>query len=187
MARHAIPLVFGLALLLGVAACGDYWVVGYGSSGSCWYDSFGNLYCGDGFYYGGVYTSAAGRPLASHEILRFVNDERSAAGLDPLALAEDLARVACERVNAWAGLAGTGSTASADRGIAEGLAEVGRDPPRSREAVGWGDLPPEQIVAGWMADPATRADLLDPGMREAGVGVAAREVGACCVIVFVGA
>jgi uncharacterized protein YkwD len=187
MSHRAVVVVAALALLAIAGGCADWWVVAYGT-GDCWYDAQGNLYCGDGFYAGGVYsTTASGRVLASHEVLRLVNDERTAAGLEPLSLDEAVARVAYEHAVDLDVGEGEPLGAPPTATISDRLRERGLESPRMEGATFVGDVPPEAVVEQWMADPALRAVLLDPRMEAAGIGVHSVEGMCWWAGVFVGA
>jgi uncharacterized protein YkwD len=112
---------------------------------------------------------------------RAVNEVRTARGLKPLAASGPLREVARAHSQdmarrgyfAHASPEGRGPV---DRVLARGLAyrKVSENIAMSRGE----DDPVRSAVDGWVASPGHRENLLDPGVRETGVGIAVDEDGA---------
>lgn len=103
-------------------------------------------------------------------VMELVNAERAAAGLAPLELSEELTAAAQAHSE---GMAYTGviSHIGADgRGPAERISEAGYPWLRCGENIAVGQPTPEEAISFWMGSPPHRANILDPGMREIGVG-----------------
>jgi hypothetical protein len=111
-------------------------------------------------------------PLAP-EILRIVelvNGERAAVGLAPLELSQELTAAAQVQSEDMA-YTGVISHVGADgRGPAERISAAGYHWLRCGENIAVGQPTPEEAMAFWMGSPPHRANILDPGMRELGVG-----------------
>lgn len=185
MARTAFVLLASI-LLLATSGCDCWWYCEDDYYEDCWYDSYGNLWCDDGYYAYGAKVPGDGHPVAAHEVLARVNDERTAVGLEPLALSETVARVACEQAVDMDVEGVLEATAPIAVSVPERLAELGVVAPRWNHAYYAGDVEPSDVVAAWMADEAARAAILDPGLDLAGVGVQAIEGMTWWSIVFVG-
>jgi uncharacterized protein YkwD len=103
-------------------------------------------------------------------IMELVNGERALVGLAPLELSEELTAAAQVQSE---GMAYTGviSHIGADgRGPAERISEAGYLWLRCGENIAVGQPTPEEAMAFWMGSPPHRANILDPGLREIGVG-----------------
>ena len=185
MARRAIVLLASL-LLLGTSGCYVYFGYGYGYGDDCWYDDDGNLWCADAFHAAATRTQGGGHPVASHEVLSLVNDERTAVGLEPLALSETVARVATEQAQDMDVEDVLEAKAPIAVSVPERLAELGVEAPRWNHAYYTGEVDPEDVVEAWMADASSRLAILDPALDAAGVGVHAINGMRWWSIVFVG-
>lgn len=103
------------------------------------------------------------------EVLRLVNNIRSANGLGPLTADSALANAAQDQADYMGanqvGHDGPGGNKPADRINAAGFAgsPVG-------ENVAAGQSTPEQVVASWMNSPGHRANILNPDYTRLGVG-----------------
>ncbi len=103
-------------------------------------------------------------------MVALVNNERRAAGLVPLSIAPELMAAAQE--HSWdMALSGLIShTGSDGRGAAQRMRDSGYPWRRCGENIAVGQTTPEEALAFWMNSPPHRANMLDPGMRELGVG-----------------
>jgi uncharacterized protein YkwD len=111
-------------------------------------------------------------PLAPEalRIAELVNAERAAAGLAPLALSAELSAAAQAQSDAMA-FTGVISHVGADgRGPAQRISDAGYGWLRCGENIAVGQTTPEEAMAFWMGSTPHRANILDPGMRELGVG-----------------
>lgn len=115
----------------------------------------------------------AGEAAFGARVLTLTNAERERAGLEPLSLSPELedAAQSYSEVLASSGCFehACGPTPDfADRAAAAGYTDwtaLGEN-----LAAGYGS--PEAVVAGWMASPGHRANILSPRFTETGIGVA---------------
>ncbi|MEU3413652.1 CAP domain-containing protein [Streptomyces sp. NPDC006658] len=108
----------------------------------------------------------------SAEILRLVNTERGKVGCPALTLNPALTKAAqahSEDMAAHRNMSHTGSDGS-DPGLR--ITAAGYTWSSYGENVAYGYATAEQVMAGWMASPGHRANILDCGFREIGVGLA---------------
>ncbi|MBK3526402.1 MULTISPECIES: CAP domain-containing protein [Streptomyces] len=106
------------------------------------------------------------------EILRLVNAERNKVGCQPLTLDPALTKAAQEHsadMAAHQNMSHTGSDGS-DPGLR--ITQAGYTWSSYGENVAYGYTTAEQVMAGWMASPGHRANILDCGFQEIGVGLA---------------
>jgi uncharacterized protein YkwD len=112
-------------------------------------------------------------PLVAPEIQRIVdlvNAERAAASLGPLQLAQELSVAAQAQSEGMAYTGFISHTGADGRGPAERIADAGYRWLRCGENIAVGQPTPEEAMAFWMGSPPHRANILDSGMREIGVG-----------------
>ncbi|MEU3527668.1 CAP domain-containing protein [Streptomyces sp. NPDC038707] len=106
------------------------------------------------------------------EVLRLVNAERDKAGCRPLTLNPALTKAAqahSEDMAAHRNMSHTGSDGS-DPGLR--ITGAGYTWSSYGENVAYGYTTAEQVMAGWMASPGHRANILNCGFQEIGVGLA---------------
>jgi uncharacterized protein YkwD len=114
---------------------------------------------------------------AIERMVELVNNERRAAGLAPLSIAPEL--MASAQEHSW-GMALSGlisHTGSDGRGAAQRMRDAGYNWQRCGENIAVGQTTPEEAMAFWMNSPPHRANILDPGMREIGVGYVQQPTG----------
>ncbi|MFI0167612.1 CAP domain-containing protein [Streptomyces sp. NPDC017095] len=115
---------------------------------------------------------AATASAAAADILRLVNAERSGAGCRPLTLNSTLSKAAqahSEDMAAHRNMSHTGSDGSSP---GDRITRAGYTWSSYGENVAYGYTTAEQVMAGWMASPGHRANILDCGFTELGVGLA---------------
>ncbi|MCZ0204655.1 CAP domain-containing protein [Streptomyces sp. UMAF16] len=116
--------------------------------------------------------SAAPASGVGAEILRLVNAERNKAGCRPLTLDPALTKAAQDHsadMAAHQNMSHTGSDGS-DPGLR--ITRAGYTWSSYGENVAYGYTTAEQVMAGWMASPGHRANILNCGFQEIGVGLA---------------
>ena len=114
--------------------------------------------------------------------LCLINRERAAQGELPLALEEDLQQTAQGHSEGMASAGYFEHTAPGGNTVLERLKAAGYINGATTayeigENIAWGsgrDATPASIVAAWMASPGHRANILNPGVRDTGIGIAAR-------------
>ncbi|MFF9020350.1 CAP domain-containing protein [Streptomyces eurythermus] len=106
------------------------------------------------------------------EILRLVNAERNKVGCQPLILNPALTKAAQDHsadMAAHQNMSHTGSDGS-DPGLR--ITRAGYAWSSYGENVAYGYTTAEQVMTGWMASPGHRANILNCGFQEIGVGLA---------------
>jgi uncharacterized protein YkwD len=127
----------------------------------------------------GRHPTAASRGRAAAAAACLIDGQRAAHGLAPLHPDRALARAArrhSRRMVAQRSFAHVepGGAGPAERIAAAGYLRGARSW-RIGETIAWGSGPyatPRAIVQGWMTSPPHRATLLDPELRQVGLGVA---------------
>lgn len=112
-------------------------------------------------------------PTIAPEALRIaelVNAERATAGLPPLAISYELSAAAQVQSDGMAYTGVISHTGADGRGPADRITAAGYRWLRCGENIAVGQATPEEAMAFWMGSPPHRANILDPGMREIGVG-----------------
>ena len=130
-------------------------------------------------------TAQASAAALAGSTLCLVNQERTSRGLKPLKSNRRLANAARNHsedmvARGYFAHDTQGGGTFADR-IRESGYVAARACPSLGEDLAWGSgtlATPRAIVAGWMASPGHRANILKRGFREAGMGVALGEPGA---------
>ncbi|MEU6478189.1 CAP domain-containing protein [Streptomyces sp. NPDC047017] len=105
-------------------------------------------------------------------IVALVNAERAKAGCSALTLDPALTKAAQEHsadMAAHQNMSHTGSDGSAP---SDRISAAGYDWSAYGENVAYGYATPEEVMAGWMASPGHRANILDCSFKEIGVGLA---------------
>lgn len=108
-------------------------------------------------------------PTRAH-LISLINQARAAAGLEPVAPAPELMSAAQNHSQDMA-LSGLVSHVGSDgRAPQQRMHDVGYMWQRCGENIAVGQTTPEEAMQFWMNSPPHRANILDPGMREVGVG-----------------
>jgi uncharacterized protein YkwD len=108
-------------------------------------------------------------------MLRLVNQHRSAANLPPLRWCQNLARAAqsySEVLEGWGAISHQGPDGSTPRSRAREAGYTAWRQVGENLAFGYPDA--ASVVEGWMDSPSHRANLMDPGYRDAGFGLTER-------------
>ncbi|MFI9344041.1 CAP domain-containing protein [Streptomyces sp. NPDC052773] len=123
--------------------------------------------------------SAAGTPQATPtasgavaRIVELVNAERGKAGCSPVKPNATLTKAAqahSEDMAAHRNMSHTGSDGSSP---GERITRAGYNWSTYGENVAYGYSTPEQVMAGWMSSPGHKANILNCGFKEIGVGLA---------------
>ena len=107
-------------------------------------------------------------------VLDLTNAERSRAGVPPLTLSPQLNHVAQSYSEVLAADGCFAHTCGPVPDMAQRDAQAGYDGWTAiGENIAAGYSSPEAVVAGWMASPGHRANILNPDYREIGIGLAA--------------
>ncbi|WP_345548273.1 CAP domain-containing protein [Streptomyces lannensis] len=117
---------------------------------------------------------AAGAPASGDvaRVVELVNAERAKVGCSPLTVNAKLTKAAqahSEDMAAHANMSHTGSDGSAP---GDRITRAGYDWSSYGENVAYGYATPEAVMAGWMSSPGHKANILDCGFKEIGVGLA---------------
>ena len=105
-------------------------------------------------------------------MVELVNAERAKVGCSPLTVNAKLTKAAqahSEDMAAHANMSHTGSDGSAP---GDRITRAGYDWSAYGENVAYGYATPEAVMAGWMSSPGHKANILDCGFKEIGVGLA---------------
>ena len=109
-------------------------------------------------------------PEFNNRVIELINQERIASGIDPLAMDDQLSKVATEHSASMAS-EDFFSTVSADGSpFNERILDAGYSYTSIAEAVGAGYSTPEAVVDGWLGSSANRNNFLNPELTEIGVG-----------------
>lgn len=114
-------------------------------------------------------TTASG---VTAEILRLVNAERDKAGCRPLTLNSTLTKAAQAHSADMAAHQNMSHTGSDGSNPGDRITRAGYTWSSYGENVAYGYGTAEQVMAGWMASPGHRANILNCGFKEIGVGLA---------------
>ena len=110
----------------------------------------------------------------TERVLELTNAERARAGLPPLAISTQLTEAAQQYSDVLATDACFAHTCGPVPEMAQRDAQAGYTGWTAiGENIAAGYPSPEEVVAGWMASPGHRANILNPDYRELGVGLAA--------------
>ncbi|MEY9998101.1 uncharacterized protein YkwD [Streptomyces sp. V4I8] len=104
-------------------------------------------------------------------ILQLVNQERAKSGLQPLALNAKLNGAAQGYANQMARTGVYAHTGSDGSSPGDRIKRAGYDWSRWAENIHHRKGSPEVIMADWMKSPLHRANILDPRLKEIGIGV----------------
>jgi uncharacterized protein YkwD len=123
--------------------------------------------------------SAASAPTAAAALLCDINAFRARAGLPALRRNNRLQSAAQDMASQMAANHRFAHTTRDGRTLTDRVSATGYTARRKRwrlaENIGWGSLtlaPPVSIVTGWMGSPEHRSNMLDPGLRDVGIGIA---------------
>ncbi|MYV48115.1 CAP domain-containing protein [Streptomyces sp. SID2888] len=109
---------------------------------------------------------------AVKRVVELVNAERGKAGCSPLKLNATLSKAAqahSEDMAAHRNMSHTGSDGSSP---GDRITRAGYTWSSYGENVAYGYATPEQVMAGWMSSPGHKANILNCGFKEIGVGLA---------------
>ncbi|UFR06313.1 CAP domain-containing protein [Streptomyces sp. Go40/10] len=106
------------------------------------------------------------------EILQLVNDERAKAGCQALTLNPALTKAAQAHSADMASHQNMSHTGSDGSNPGDRITAAGYTWSSYGENVAYGYGTAEQVMAGWMASPGHRANILNCGFKEIGVGLA---------------
>ncbi|MEV5174139.1 CAP domain-containing protein [Streptomyces flaveolus] len=106
------------------------------------------------------------------EILRLVNAERSKAGCQPLTLNSTLTKAAQAHSDDMAAHQNMSHTGSDGSSPGDRITRAGYTWSSYGENVAYGYSTADQVMAGWMSSPGHRANILNCGFKEIGVGLA---------------
>jgi uncharacterized protein YkwD len=101
-----------------------------------------------------------------------VNAERAKAGCPALTVDSALTEAAQEHSEDMAAHRNMSHTGSDGSSPADRITGAGYDWSAYGENVAYGYATPEKVMAGWMSSPGHRANILDCGFKEIGVGLA---------------
>ena len=103
-------------------------------------------------------------------ILELVNQERASAGLDPLAVDEQLDRAANLHTNEMVQADRMSHRLPGEASLGDRVSETGYNWTTIGENVAAGYTTPEAVVEGWMNSSGHRANILNPDFTHMGVG-----------------
>ncbi|OAH14992.1 cysteine-rich secretory protein family protein [Streptomyces jeddahensis] len=115
-------------------------------------------------------TASASGELA--RIVELVNDERSKAGCSPVTLNATLSKAAQAHSEDMASHQNMSHTGSDGSNPGDRITRAGYSWSTYGENVAYGYSTPEQVMAGWMASPGHKANILNCSFKEIGVGLA---------------
>lgn len=125
--------------------------------------------------------AAPARPLLSdpavEALLAQINDVRTQVGLPPLTIAAELMAAAQAHSIDMATSGQISHTGSDGRGAPQRMRDAGYQWQRCGENIAVAFATAAQVLAFWMNSAPHRANLLDPGMHEIGIGYVAQEAG----------
>ncbi|MER5220579.1 CAP domain-containing protein [Streptomyces flaveus] len=105
-------------------------------------------------------------------MLVLVNAERDKAGCGPVAENSKLTKAAQDHSQDMADHKNMSHTGSDGSSMSDRLARAGYSFRSAGENVAAGYGTPESVMAGWMASPGHKANILNCGFKELGVGLA---------------
>ena len=108
----------------------------------------------------------------AQQSIELVNLERQRAGLPALIAHAPLGKLAQAYCEDMAGRGFYGHVDPDGRDVAERLAAIGYATLAAAENLARGQASPVEVVAGWMASPGHRANILSPALRLIGAGYA---------------
>ncbi|MEV5387601.1 CAP domain-containing protein [Streptomyces sp. NPDC052721] len=106
------------------------------------------------------------------EIVRLVNAERAKAGCQPLTLNSTLTKAAQAHSDDMAAHQNMSHTGSDGSSPGDRITRAGYTWSSYGENVAYGYSTAQQVMAGWMTSPGHRANILNCGFKEIGVGLA---------------
>lgn len=108
----------------------------------------------------------------TNRVLALVNSERDKAGCGPLTTNAKLTKAAQDHSQDMADHKNMSHTGSDGSSMSDRLARAGYSFRSAGENVAAGYGTPESVMAGWMASPGHKANILNCGFKELGVGLA---------------
>ncbi|MER5433482.1 CAP domain-containing protein [Streptomyces sp. NPDC002588] len=121
---------------------------------------------------GATSASAAPSSGAVARVVALVNSERSKAGCSPVTLNAKLSKAAQEHSTDMAAHKTMSHTGSDGSDPGERITRAGYDWSAYGENVAYGYSTPEQVMAGWMASPGHKRNILTCSFKDIGVGLA---------------
>lgn len=109
---------------------------------------------------------------AAARIVELVNAERSKAGCSPVKLNATLTKAAQAHSEDMASHRNMSHTGSDGSSPGDRITRAGYNWSTYGENVAYGYSTPEQVMAGWMSSPGHKANILNCGFKEIGVGLA---------------
>ncbi|MGW3465382.1 CAP domain-containing protein [Streptomyces olivaceoviridis] len=106
------------------------------------------------------------------DIVRLVNAERAKAGCQPLTLNSTLTKAAQAHSDDMAAHQNMSHTGSDGSSPGDRITQAGYTWSSYGENVAYGYSTADQVMAGWMSSPGHRANILNCGFKEIGVGLA---------------
>ncbi|AEY87603.1 SCP-like extracellular [Streptomyces hygroscopicus subsp. jinggangensis 5008] len=106
------------------------------------------------------------------DIVRLVNAERAKAGCQPLTLNSTLTKAAQAHSDDMAAHQNMSHTGSDGSSPGDRITRAGYTWSSYGENVAYGYSTADQVMAGWMSSPGHRANILNCGFKEIGVGLA---------------
>ena len=130
-------------------------------------------------------TAQSSAVTLANSALCLVNQERTARGLKPLKLNRRLTRAATGHARDMNARGYFSHDTQGGGTFVDRIRKAGYVPPKAFPSLGedlaWGSGTlgtPREIVQSWMESPGHRANILDPTVRDAGMGVAFGDPGA---------
>lgn len=108
----------------------------------------------------------------SARIVQLVNSERSKVGCSPLVVNAKLAKAAQDHSKDMAAHRNMSHTGSDGSSPGDRIQRAGYSWSTYGENVAYGYTTPESVMAGWMASPGHKRNILDCSFKEIGVGLA---------------
>jgi uncharacterized protein YkwD len=105
-------------------------------------------------------------------VLKLVNSERSKAGCSPLVMKAKLTRAAQDHSKDMASHRNMSHTGSDGSSPGDRITRAGYSWSTYGENVAHGYTSPESVMAGWMASPGHKRNILNCAFKEIGVGLA---------------
>lgn len=114
--------------------------------------------------------AVAASPELTHQVIVLTNQHRQAAGCAPLKWNPQLAAAAQRHADDMSGRNYFSHVSPSGARFTTRIAKTGYRYRVAAENIAAGQQSPEEVVATWMASPAHRANILNCGLRDIGVG-----------------
>ncbi|MER6981598.1 CAP domain-containing protein, partial [Streptomyces carpinensis] len=109
---------------------------------------------------------------ATARVVQLVNAERAKVGCSPLTVNAELTKAAQAHSQDMAGHQNMSHTGSDGSSPGDRITGAGYSWSSYGENVAYGYSTPEQVMAAWMSSPGHKANILNCGYKEIGVGLA---------------